>query len=334
MKDQPAQDFPHSPLLKNPDQVKEILASAETEPLVPGAVPAGGAGREQTPAPDLDPGRDPEAPRTEIPTPKAPPGPPRRTCGRKCGSHPGKALVPASPRPTLVDKLTKCTWHISPIDNGYRDVYCLLRPFPATVCRCGNQNVLRQTVIRHEDLFDVRPLRKVSPKFPWLRFTMLTLRALRSYLPLGILIVVISSGHLLATSAVGLVSRFRKVPQEELKMTSDPNAPGAPPSFCIGKFSGTIAGKPAVKMTTFASRFSPKPDGNLRTSKSLTTIRVGTSLAFMRAPSSPMGQSRNLTGKLPRNCGERTGGEDKGQDLFASGCSNRLCHRVLLHDVL
>jgi penicillin-binding protein 1A len=34
LKDQPAEDFPHSPLLTSPDQVKEILASAEADRLL------------------------------------------------------------------------------------------------------------------------------------------------------------------------------------------------------------------------------------------------------------------------------------------------------------
>jgi hypothetical protein len=57
---------------------------------------------------------------------------------------------------------------------------------------------------------------------------MLTLRSLRISILLCTLFVVIPAECLPATSAVSLVSRFRTVSQEELKMTSEPNAPGAP----------------------------------------------------------------------------------------------------------
>ena len=40
LKDRPVEDFPHSPLLTNPDQVKEILASAGPEQLLGGSPPA------------------------------------------------------------------------------------------------------------------------------------------------------------------------------------------------------------------------------------------------------------------------------------------------------
>jgi penicillin-binding protein 1A len=39
LKDRPVEDFPHSPLLTNPGQVKEILASAEPELLLGGKPP-------------------------------------------------------------------------------------------------------------------------------------------------------------------------------------------------------------------------------------------------------------------------------------------------------
>jgi len=43
LKDRPVEEFPHSPLLTNPDQVKQILASAEPEQLLVGSQPGGRA---------------------------------------------------------------------------------------------------------------------------------------------------------------------------------------------------------------------------------------------------------------------------------------------------
>ena len=78
LKDQPVEDFPHSPLLKDPEQVKEILASAATERLLAErAAP--------TPADSQSPGvlptRGPSSPAT-----------PRE-------SHPEPAPTPASSAP-------------------------------------------------------------------------------------------------------------------------------------------------------------------------------------------------------------------------------------------
>ena len=44
LKDKPVEDFPYSPLLTNPDQVKQILASADVEQLLAEQHPAAGAG--------------------------------------------------------------------------------------------------------------------------------------------------------------------------------------------------------------------------------------------------------------------------------------------------
>lgn len=70
VKDEPVENFPHSPLLKSPDQVKEILASAEPERLLaPVAVPM--APPTSQPAPQTPPpGEAPEAPKKEEATPK------------------------------------------------------------------------------------------------------------------------------------------------------------------------------------------------------------------------------------------------------------------------
>ncbi len=70
-------DFPHSPLLKTPDQVKDILASAGPEATAgnlasPAAAAAAAKPTPQTPPP----GESPEPPKTEVITPKQPPTPP------------------------------------------------------------------------------------------------------------------------------------------------------------------------------------------------------------------------------------------------------------------
>jgi len=61
LKDQPVEDFPHSPLLKDPEQVKEILASAAAERLLAeraGATPA------DSQSPGVLPTRGPSSPAT------------------------------------------------------------------------------------------------------------------------------------------------------------------------------------------------------------------------------------------------------------------------------
>jgi penicillin-binding protein 1A len=61
LKDQPVEDFPHSPLLKDPEQVKEILASAGAERLLAeraGATPA------DSQSPGVLPTRGPSSPAT------------------------------------------------------------------------------------------------------------------------------------------------------------------------------------------------------------------------------------------------------------------------------
>jgi penicillin-binding protein 1A len=77
MQDKPADDFPHSPILTNADQVKDILAAAAPEHvLAPTAAapiePAAGKATPQTtPA-----GEAPEPPKDEVKTPKVPATPP------------------------------------------------------------------------------------------------------------------------------------------------------------------------------------------------------------------------------------------------------------------
>jgi penicillin-binding protein 1A len=75
--DKPVDDFPHSPLLKTPDQVKEILADAAPErmfaPSAPAAVePAASKSIPQT----TPPGESPEPPKNEVTTPKPATNPP------------------------------------------------------------------------------------------------------------------------------------------------------------------------------------------------------------------------------------------------------------------
>ena len=94
----PPEDFPHSPLLKTPDQVKEILASAGPEglpqPVAP-ITPEAAASKTvpQTPPP----GESPEPPKTEVKTPKQPatppPAAPSGPVARNVAIAPEKALA-------------------------------------------------------------------------------------------------------------------------------------------------------------------------------------------------------------------------------------------------
>ena len=85
LNDKPVEDFPHSPLLKTPDQIKDILANAAPERLLaplssPTAEPAPSKPTPQT----TSPGEFPGPPKKEVATPKPPATP-----------HP--ANVPSSP---------------------------------------------------------------------------------------------------------------------------------------------------------------------------------------------------------------------------------------------
>jgi penicillin-binding protein 1A len=96
LKDQPAEDFPHSPLLKDPEQVKEILASTGTERLLaegsPGA-PAGAATPGALPAPgSSSPTTPPAAPAKPAPAPASKPD-----TGTESPPRPATTLVPAQP---------------------------------------------------------------------------------------------------------------------------------------------------------------------------------------------------------------------------------------------
>ena len=86
LKDRPVEDFPHSPLLTNPGQVKEILASAGPELLLGGSSPSvTEAGAQPTSEPAGHAAGQPE------PKPAAPPPPAGST-----SSAPGLAVTPVS----------------------------------------------------------------------------------------------------------------------------------------------------------------------------------------------------------------------------------------------
>jgi penicillin-binding protein 1A len=89
LKDRPVEDFPHSPLLTNPGQVKEILASAGPELLLGGSPPT-------VPAASAQPTSGPAGHAAGQPEPKlaAPPPPTAST-----SSTPSLAVTPASSTP-------------------------------------------------------------------------------------------------------------------------------------------------------------------------------------------------------------------------------------------
>jgi len=77
LKDKPTEDFAHSPLLKTPDQIEDILASAAPERLLesasaPTVEPAASKPIPQT----TPPGESPEPSKKEVATPKPPANPP------------------------------------------------------------------------------------------------------------------------------------------------------------------------------------------------------------------------------------------------------------------
>jgi penicillin-binding protein 1A len=85
LKDRPAEDFPHSPLLKTSDQIKEILANAAPERLLAPAASPTVEPAASKPIPQTTPaGESPEPPKKEVSTPKPPANTPT-------------AFVPSSP---------------------------------------------------------------------------------------------------------------------------------------------------------------------------------------------------------------------------------------------
>lgn len=97
LKDQPVEDFPHSPLLKDPEQVKEILASAGTERLLAersSAAPAGAATPGVPPALGSSPQTTPPAaPAKPAPAPASKP-----TTGTESAPKPAATSAPAKPQ--------------------------------------------------------------------------------------------------------------------------------------------------------------------------------------------------------------------------------------------
>jgi penicillin-binding protein 1A len=95
LKDKPAEDFAHSPLLKTPDQVKDILASAAPERLLaPAASPTVEPAASKPTPQTTPPGESPEPPKKEVATPKPPINPP-------------PAKVPSSPVAKTVAPVTE-----------------------------------------------------------------------------------------------------------------------------------------------------------------------------------------------------------------------------------
>jgi len=94
LKDKPAEDFPHSPLLKTPDQVTEILANAAPERLLaPLLSPTAQAAASKLTPQTTPPGESPEPPKKEVATPKP-------------AANPPTANVPSSPVAKSVPPLT------------------------------------------------------------------------------------------------------------------------------------------------------------------------------------------------------------------------------------
>jgi len=76
LKDQPAEDFPYSPLLTNPEQVKEILASGGTERLLAGRLPTTGDTSAAPTATGTNQATAPASPRQPASAPGVKPAPP------------------------------------------------------------------------------------------------------------------------------------------------------------------------------------------------------------------------------------------------------------------
>ena len=96
LQDKPADDFPHSPLLKNADQVKDILADAAPEHLLAptASAPVEPAASKATPQ-TTPPEETPEPPKNEVITPKAPATPPPAARSGPVARN----LAPSSDRP-------------------------------------------------------------------------------------------------------------------------------------------------------------------------------------------------------------------------------------------
>ena len=91
LKDQTVGNFPDSPLLTSPDQVKEILASAGAERLLATGGPAAGEGARETPPPGAPSGKEPQ-------TGSSPSGPGTGS-GNAAGSSATPKPVTSPPQP-------------------------------------------------------------------------------------------------------------------------------------------------------------------------------------------------------------------------------------------
>jgi penicillin-binding protein 1A len=100
LKDRPVEDFPHSPLLTNPDQVKEILASAAPERLLAPAPAVPTTAAVTPPAPQIAvPAPTPDIPKKEAATPKPPANPPAVTPPNTPSGPVAKGPAPSSGKP-------------------------------------------------------------------------------------------------------------------------------------------------------------------------------------------------------------------------------------------
>jgi len=97
LKDKPPEDFAHSPLLKTPDQIQDILASAAPERLLESASPPTVEPAASKPVPQTaPPGESPEPSKKEVATPKPSANPPPANVP----SHPAaKSVAPAADKP-------------------------------------------------------------------------------------------------------------------------------------------------------------------------------------------------------------------------------------------
>jgi penicillin-binding protein 1A len=97
LKDKPAEDFTHSPLLKTPDQIQDILASAAPERLLEAVSPPTIEPAASKPVPQTTPpGESPEPFKKDAPTPKPPANPPPANVP---SSPAAKSMAPVTDKP-------------------------------------------------------------------------------------------------------------------------------------------------------------------------------------------------------------------------------------------
>jgi penicillin-binding protein 1A len=113
LKDQPVEDFPHSPLLKDPEQVKEILASAGAERLLAERAASTPADSQ---SPGVLPARGPSPPTTPRENrPESAPAPAPSTPGRGQPPSQPPALQPAKSKPPVPGKAPDSPGESKPI---------------------------------------------------------------------------------------------------------------------------------------------------------------------------------------------------------------------------